>query len=402
MGAGVKKMKKTGEIIKKNAKYVMNTYGRTPVAFRKAKGIYLWDYEGKKYIDFFSGLAVCSIGYGNKDFLSKVKSQIDDLIHTSNVFYIEPQTRLAEKLCKLSFADKVFFCNSGAEANEGAIKLCRAYAKKRNKKNCYEIITMDNSFHGRTLATLSATGQKKYQKGFEPMVDGFKTVEFNNIGQLRKNVTGKTAGIMIEFIQGEGGVNVASREFAKGVRRLCTEKDIPFVADEVQTGIGRTGKMFAYEHYGIEPDVMTLAKALGGGIPIGAVLAKDRFASAFFPGMHASTFGGNFFATSAGNAVMDVIEKEKIVRNAKDIGLFLKKELEKLKTEFSFIKDIRGQGLMVGMELDIEGKEIVKKCLENGLLINCTADRVLRFIPPLIIKRQDVSEMIGILKKSMR
>lgn len=391
----------TQEIIELNKKFVMHTYSPIPLAIDKGKGVKVWDKEGKEYLDFISGIGVNAIGHSHPKILKAIKEQSEKLLHCSNLYYIEPQVKLAEKLCHLSFADKVFFSNSGAEANEAAIKLARKFGtKKSGKENkCYEIITMENSFHGRTLTTIAATAQTKYQKGFSPLPLGFKYAPFNNLEEVKKLISEKTCAIMVEPIQGEGGINVATESFLKGLREICDKEEILLILDEVQCGLGRTGKLFAYQHYGIEPDIMTLAKPLGGGLPIGATLAKESAASCFEPGDHASTFGGNPLVCASALAFLKVIEEENLVEKAQQRGEYFKNKLEELKKNFPFIKEIRGKGIMIGIELKFEGKDIVNKCREEGLLINCTSKNVLRFLPPLIIEENDIDQAVNILHR---
>jgi len=389
------------EIMKLDEKYVMHTYSRIPLVVNRGKGTRVWDKDGRDYLDFISGIGVNAIGHCHPEILATINSQIQRLLHCSNLYYIEPQARLAKALCDISFAEKVFFSNSGAEANEAAIKLARKFGSKQNGKP-YEIITMKDSFHGRTLATLKATGQTKYQDGFGPFPPGFKYAPFNNLEAVRSLISDKTCAIMLEPVQGEGGLNVASENFLQSLRQLCNEKGILLILDEVQCGLGRTGKMFAYQHYGIEPDIMTLAKPLGGGLPIGATLAKEKIASFFEPGNHASTFGGNPLVCSAALTFLRVLEKERLVKEAREKGEYFKEKLEELKDSFSFIKEIRGKGLMIGIKLEFPGKDIVVKCREKGLLINCTAEKILRFLPPLIVEKKDIDEAVEILRCVMR
>ena len=389
---------KEKEIIKLTEKYILCTYKRNPVAFVKGKGASVWSANGKAYLDFFSGLAVNNLGHCHPAVVNAVKNQAGKLMHTSNLYYTEPQAKLAEKLVKLSFPGKVFFCNSGAEANEAAIKLARKWGNpKRN-----EIITMKESFHGRTITTLTATGQTKYQRGFQPLASGFKYAAFNELNALKKLITRRTAAIMMEPIQGEGGVNIASRKFVRGVRSLCNKKKILLIFDEVQTGIGRTGKMFAFQHYRITPDILTLAKALGGGLPIGAMIAGKKFSGVLQPGTHASTFGGNPVVCAAACAVLDTIGKEHLLGNAARMGNYLHKKLQKLKSKYSIVSDVRNKGLMVGVELKIKGTEITKGCLEKGLLINCTAEKVIRFLPPLNVKKNQIDEAVEIFERVLK
>lgn len=384
--------------------YVMNTYNRMPVVLRKGRGVKVWGVNGKEYLDFVAGIAVNVLGHCHPRVVVAIQKQAQRLIHVSNLYYNEPQVRLAKLLVENSFADKVFFCNSGAEANEGAIKLARKYAKENMKGERYEIITALNSFHGRTLATLTATGQEKFQKGFEPLMPGFRYVEFNNLKALESAIDEKTCAVLLEPIQGEGGIRVPSPNYLKGVREICDKYGILLILDEVQTGIGRTGRLFAYEHFGIEPDIMTLAKGLGSGVPIGAVLATDKVASSFQPGSHASTFGGNPLCCAAAIATIEtVIEDGFILDQCRRMGEYLLQGLNELKEEYSsIIVDIRGMGLMIGMEMAVDCLEITKDCLERGLIINCTAGNVIRFTPPLIVQKRDIDHMLDILDDVLR
>ena len=390
----------TQGIINLTSKYIANTYNRFPIAITKGKGCRVWDAYGKEYLDFVAGLAVCNLGHCHPKVVKAIQEQAEKLIHISNLYHIEPQAQLAELLCKNSFADKAFFCNSGAEANEAAIKLTRKYFKDKGE-NRFQIITMEKSFHGRTMATLAATGQKKFQQGFEPLLEKFIYVPFNDIKAVANAITPQTAAVMIEPIQGEGGVNIPSETYLKELKVLCREKGLLLIFDEVQVGMGRTGKLFAYEHYGVTPDIMTLAKGLAGGVAIGSMLATDEVAKSFVPGTHASTFGGNPLATAAGIAAIKAVLEEGMLENCQTVGKYLLEKLNKLKTEYPFIKEVRGKGLIIGMELTIPGADIVRNCMEKGLLINCTSDTILRFIPPLVATEKDVDEMMGILKKQL-
>ena len=390
----------TQKIINLTSKYIANTYDRFPIAITKGKGCRVWDADGKEYLDFVAGLAVCNLGHCHPKVVKAIQEQAEKLIHISNLYHIEPQAQLAELLCKNSFADKAFFCNSGAEANEAAIKLTRKYFKDKGE-NRFQIITMEKSFHGRTMATLAATGQKKFQQGFEPLLEKFIYVPFNDIKAVANAITPQTAAVMIEPIQGEGGVNIPSETYLKELKALCREKGLLLIFDEVQVGMGRTGKLFAYEHYGVTPDIMTLAKGLAGGVAIGSMLATDEVAKSFVPGTHASTFGGNPLATAAGIAAIKAVLEEGMLENCQRVGKYLLEKLNKLKAEYPFIKEVRGKGLIIGMELTIPGADIVRDCMEKGLLINCTSDTILRFIPPLIATEKDVDEMMGILKKQL-
>jgi len=391
-----------------SSRYIMNTYNRFPVILRKGRGMKVWSSEGKEYLDFVGGVAVNILGHCHPRVVVAIQKQAQRLLHVSNYYYIEPQVKLAKLLVEHSFADKAFFCNSGAEANEAAIKLARKYSKEQISPERYEIITAKNSFHGRTLATLTATGQEKIQKGFEPLVPGFKHVPFNDIDAIRKVITKETCAIMLEPIQGEGGVKLPDQNYLKGVRELCNENNLLLILDEVQTGMGRTGKFFAYEHFGITPDIMTIAKGLGGGVPIGAMLAIDKVASAFQPTTHATTFGGNPLVCAAAVATIEtLIEDGFILDQCNRMGKYLRERLEQLKEEFpSLITEIRGMGLLLGMELTRDGDSIVRACLEKGVLINCTAGNVLRFIPPLIVRQRDIDHLVdvleGVFEKSLR
>ena len=383
-------------------KYFMNTFGdRIPVCFEKGEGIKLFATDGDVYTDFFAGIAVNALGHSHKKYVETLKAQAEKLMHTSNLYYVKTQSFLAEKICKLSCADKVFFSNSGAEANEGAIKLAKIYFYKKGMPEKNEIITLNHSFHGRTLATVAATAQEKYQAPYKPLTPGFKHVEINDFDALLNAVNDNTAAIMVELVQGESGVYPCDKEYIKKVRKLCDEKEILLIADEVQTGVGRTGKMFAYEHFDIEPDIFTLAKALGGGVPIGAVCAKDFCAQAFTPGDHGSTFGGNPFCCEAANAVLDIIEEEKLVSNAEAVGKYFKASLEELKEKYNCIKEIRGLGLMCGIEFD-EGlaKQINARLFEKKYLCGVCYN-TLRVLPPLIVTKQDIDGFIKALADSI-
>jgi len=381
---------------------IMNTYKRFPIVLVKGLGVKVWDVNGKEYLDFVSGIAVCSLGHSHPHVIAAVKEQLDKLTHVSNLYYTQPQTQLAKLLVENSFADKVFFCNSGAEANEAAIKLARKYAHENMGPDKYELITMKDSFHGRTMATITATGQEKFQFGFTPLLAGFTYVPFNDLQALEARISNKTCGIMLEPIQGEGGVNIPDDNYLASVREICDRHGILLIVDEVQTGMGRTGKLFAYEHSGIKPDIMTLAKALGNGLPIGAMLATDKIAKAFVPGNHASTFGGNPLATVAANATIETMLQEGILENCRKMGDYFLSQLKKLQQKHhNIIKEVRGKGLMLAAKLDIEGGDIVNECLKRGLLINSTGGTTLRFVPPLIITTQDVDQVIKMLDEVM-
>ncbi|SEM15167.1 acetylornithine aminotransferase [Syntrophus gentianae] len=391
----------TEEMIALSEKTIMGTYRRFPVVMTRGEGVRVWDSNGKEYLDFVAGIAVCILGHCHPAVVEAIKRQAEILMHVSNLYYIEPQISFASQLVEHSFADKVFFCNSGAEANEGAIKLARRYAFEHMAPERRELITMTDSFHGRTLATISATGQKKFQVGFDPLPGGFKYVPFNDITALEGALTERTCGVLLEPIQGEGGVRVPDDDYLRKVRSLCNEKGILMILDEVQVGMGRTGHLFAYEHDSVTPDIMTLAKGLGNGFPMGAVLATEKVASAFVPGTHASTFGGNPLAMAAGLAVLDTLLKTDVLENCRRQGAYLQECLTKLKEKYPFVREIRGRGLIQGMELTIQGSDIVRSCMEKGLLINCTNENVLRFVPPLILSKSDIDRAVEILGKAM-
>jgi len=386
------------DVIDLNAKYLCTTYARFPVAFVRGQGCRLWDAEGKEYLDFFfASLAVMNLGQCHPAVVKAVSDQVSTLTHISNLHHTVPQARLAELLCAHSFADKVFFCNSGAEANEAAIKLARKYGgDKRDGR--YEIITTLGSFHGRTMAAISATGQEKVRQGFAPHLEGFRYVPFDDLAATESAISERTVAIMVEPIQGEGGVNVPQLGYLKRLRELCDRNGLLLILDEVQTGMGRTGKLFAYEHEGITPDIMTLAKALGGGLPIGAMLARGPIAESFNLGSHGSTFGGNAVACAAGVAVVKTLLGG-VLENCRAMGEYFTQCLLALKEKFPFIKTVRGRGLIIGAELDRDGSAIVDACLKEGLLINCTVGKVLRFIPPLIITKAEIDEGFAIMEK---
>ncbi len=382
-------------------RYLMHTYSRQPVILRKGRGMKVWGTDGKEYLDFVGGIAVNVLGHCHPKVVIAVQKQAQRLLHVSNLYYIEPQIKLAKLLCAHSFADKAFFCNSGAEANEAAIKLARKYSKEHYGQDKFEVITALNSFHGRTLAMVAATGQEKFQKGFEPLMPGFKHVPFNDINALKSAITQNTCAVMLEPIQAEGGVRMPSEDYFKEVRKLCDENGLLLILDEVQTGMGRTGKLFAYEHYGITPDIMTLAKGLGGGVPIGAALAKDKIASSFHPGNHASTFGGNPLVCAAAIATIEtILEDGLLLDHCARMGRYLISRLEQLREDYhDTVADIRGKGLLVGLEINKDGTPIVKTCLEKGVLINCVAGNVLRFAPPLIVEEKDIDYLVDVLEE---
>ncbi|MDR2017601.1 MAG: aspartate aminotransferase family protein [Syntrophobacterales bacterium] len=378
------------ELMVKASEYIANTYSRYPIVATKGEGCWLWDIDGRRYLDFLAGIAVCNLGHARKEVVEGLAIQAMKLFHTSNLFYTEPQIKAAKLLVENSFGDKVFFCNSGAEANEAAIKLARRYSWKKYGEGRYEIIVMENSFHGRTMCSLSATGQTKFHEGFSPMLPGFIHVPFNSIEAVEQALGDKTCAVMLEPIQAEGGVYSANKEYISALRQLTKEKDILMILDEVQTGMGRTGKFFGYEHYGIEPDIMSLAKALGNGFPVGAITAKNEVMNAFEPGTHASTFGGNPLACAAVTATINTLIDEGVIRNCEEMGRYLCEGLISLKTKFQFIKEIRGMGLILGVELDINGDAVQKEFMKEGIILNCTKGKILRLVPPLIVKKEDI------------
>ncbi|OHD06833.1 MAG: acetylornithine aminotransferase [Spirochaetes bacterium GWD1_27_9] len=382
--------------------YILNTYNRFPITFVKGKGVYLYTDDGKEILDMASGIAVSAIGHSNRDFVRAIKSQAENLVHTSNLFYTIPQLELAKKLVENSIFQKVFFCNSGAEANEGAIKLARKFGKSISPEK-YQIITMKNSFHGRTITTLSATGQTKYQKGFEPLTPGFSYVELNNEDELRNAINENTAAIMIEVVQGEGGIKLATQNYLKLVRELCDKYNVLLIFDEIQTGIGRTGKLFGYEHFlPVEPDIITLAKGLGGGMPLGAFLLKDKISQFLQPGEHASTFGGNLVCTAGALAVLNIILKNKLTENANKMGEYFRKQMNKLKKKYSTIKEVRGLGLLNGIELTFPARDMINQLIENNIVAIGAGENVVRFIPPLIITKKQIDIVVKVCEKILK
>ncbi|MDA8172982.1 MAG: acetylornithine transaminase [Nitrospiraceae bacterium] len=391
------------KITEESGRYQMDTYTRQPLVLRKGRGVRVWSGDDREFLDFVGGIAVNVLGHCHPKVVVAVQKQVQRLIHVSNLYYTEAQVKLARLLIENSFAGRAFFCNSGAEANEAAIKLARKYAKEHSGPEKYRIITAINSFHGRTFGALSATGQPKFHAGFEPLLDGFIYVPYDDAGALREAVEhekGKLCAVMLEPIQGEGGVRVPGQDYLKQVRDICGSAGALLIFDEVQTGIGRTGELFAYKHWGVKPDIMTLAKGLGGGMPIGAVLAREDVAEAFTPGSHASTFGGGPVVCAAGVAVLQVLLEDNhyMLGHAKRMGTYFREKLDALKVRFpDLIKDIRGMGLLIGMELSKPCAAIVAGCMEKGLLVNCTSGNVLRFLPPLIVQDADIDIAVNIL-----
>ncbi|MBI2370926.1 MAG: acetylornithine transaminase [Deltaproteobacteria bacterium] len=385
------------QIMEACQQHIANTYGRQPVVLTRGEGCRVWDAAGRSYLDFVAGIAVVGLGHCHPKVTAAITAQAQRLVHTSNLYYTEPQVELAALLTRHSFADRVFFCNSGAEANEAAIKLARKWAKAHRGPDCYEIITMEHSFHGRTLATVTATGQAKYQQGFEPLMPGFRYAPFNDLRALEAALAPQTCAIMVEPIQGEGGVNVPAPDYLKGVRGLCDRRGLLLILDEVQTGLGRTGRLFAHEHFGITPDIMTLAKSIANGLPLGAMLATDAAASAFTPGSHASTFGGNPVACAAGVVVLKQLLEEGLLEHSRKMGEYFLGRLQELRGRHSLVRDVRGKGLMLGLELEVEAKTVVARALERGFLVNNCTDHVLRFVPPLVVTEAEVDALVAAL-----
>jgi len=388
-------------IINRADKVIAKTYNRFPIVITKGKGCTVWDSEGHAYTDFVAGIAVCNLGHAHPGVSKALSDQANTLFHVSNLYYTVPQVELASWLVENSFADRVFFCNSGAEANEAAIKLAKKYFNDKGELQRNRIIAMEKSFHGRTMATLSATGQDKIKQGFDPLLEGFDFVPFNDIDALKNKINPFTCAVIIEPVQGEGGIRCPDAEYLKDVRRLCDETGALLIFDEIQTGIGRTGKLFAYEHFGIEPDIMTLAKALANGLPIGTMLAKEHIAEAFGPGSHASTFGGTPVVTAASLEVVRTLVRERVIDHCLQIGAYFKERLLWLKDRHDSIADVRGLGLLLGIKLKTDGEPFVKKCMEKGFLINCIQGNILRFIPPLIIKKDEIDPLITYLDERL-
>ncbi len=380
--------------------YVMNTYIRFPLVFEKGDKMYVYDENGKKYLDFAAGIAVNSLGHNNEKLCHAISEQAKKLIHVSNLYWTNPQISLAKKIVENSCFSKVFFCNSGAESIEGALKLSRKYSKSKGNEDKDEVITMVNSFHGRTYGAVTATGQTKYQKGLTPLLPGIRHVPFNDFDALKEAVTDKTCAIFIEPLQGEGGIRPSSRDYLQKVRALCDERDICLVFDEIQCGVGRLGTLFAYQAFGVEPDMCVWAKGLAGGVPIGALMAKEEVAKGFAPGDHASTFGGNPLATAAGNVVMDELLGG-LLENVRETGSYLAQKLNGLKDKHDSIKEVRGLGLMQGIQLDIPVSGIISQCTDNGLLLVNAGDNIIRFVPALIVSKEDIDECINILDKAL-
>ena len=391
------------EYIERAENAVLHTYNRFPVVFDHGEGVYLYDLEGKKYLDFGAGIAVFSLGYGNQEYNEALKNQIDKLLHTSNLYYNVPMTEAAEKLLKASGLSRVFFTNSGTEAIEGAIKAARKYAWLKDNSTDHEIIAMKHSFHGRSMGALSVTGNSHYQEPFKPLIGGIKFTDFNDLDSVKAQITEKTCAIILETVQGEGGIYPAEKTFLEGIRKLCDEQDILLILDEIQCGMGRTGTMFAYEDYGVKPDIMTSAKALGCGVPVGAFVLNEKVAeSSLKPGDHGTTYGGNPFACAAVSKVFDLFEEQHILEHVQEITSYFEEKLDGLVEKYDFFIQRRGKGLMQG--LVVEGRpvgEIVAKALENGLVVISAGSDVLRFVPPLIITKEQIDEMVEKLEKTI-
>ncbi len=387
----------TSEIMEQADRVIANTYKRFPIVLTKGTGCTLFDTRGRSYTDFVAGIAVCNLGHSHEGVARAISTQAQTLTHVSNLYYTIPQVELAAWLVQHSFADRAFFCNSGAEANEAAIKLARKYFNERGENSRFRIITMEQSFHGRTMATLSATGQDKIKKGFDPVLEGFDYVPFNDIEALRSKIDSSTCAIMLEPIQGEGGVCCPDPGYLKSVRRICDEKGVLLIFDEIQTGMGRTGKLFAYEHIDVEPDIMTLAKALANGLPIGAMLAREQVAEAFGPGSHATTFGGSPLVTAAALEVCKTLVQGNVINQGCEAGAYFREKLLWLKERHDAIVEFRGQGLLLGIKLAIKGESLVNQCLQRGFLINCIQENILRFVPPLIVKKEEIDALTDCL-----
>ncbi len=378
-------------------KFLFPTYKRSRVVLVRGEGCRVWDEEGKEYLDFVGGIAVCALGHSSPIVRRALEDQSGKLVHVSNLYYTKPQVELARLLVENSFADCAFFCNSGAEANEAAIKLARRYSSDKHGPGKHTIVSMKGSFHGRTMATLSATGQAKVQHGYEPLLQGFKFAPFNDLQGLREAIDDSVCAVMLEPIQGEGGVICPDPGYLKAVRQICLEKGLLLIFDEVQTGMGRTGKLFAHEHYGVTPDIMSLAKALGNGLPIGAMLSTEELKSAFGPGSHATTFGGTPLVSAVAKAVLTTLLKDGWLDHCQRVGNYFRERLEGLKKRHSIMRDVRGLGLLIGVELEETGAPVVEECFRRGFLINCAQDRVLRFVPPLTLRQEEIDALIEVL-----
>ena len=389
------------QIIDESEQYLVHSYNRYPVVLDHGEGVKLYDTNGKEYLDFGAGIAVCALGYGDKEYTDALKTQIDKGIHFSNYFYSEPLLQAAKGLAKATGLDRVFMANSGTEANEGALKMARKYAIMQGHENRHEIISMNKAFHGRSMGALSVTGTAKYREPFEPMLQGVTFADYNDFESVKAAVTENTYAIIVEAVQGEGGIYPANAEFLQGIRKLCDENDIVMICDEIQCGMGRTGKMFAYEHYGIKPDIVTVAKALGCGVPVGAFVAGEKTCNSLVPGDHGTTYGGNPLATAAVSTVFDLFKEEKIVENVNKVAPYLEEKLDEIVKDFDNVTARRGKGFMQGLVLTTPVGETVNKAIENGLLVISAGSDVLRMVPPFTITKENVDEMIEILRKSL-
>lgn len=394
----------TQEIITTAEEHLFHTYNRYQISLDRGEGVHLYDADGKEYVDFGAGIAVFALGYNNKEYNDALKAQIDKLIHTSNYFYNEPAAKAAKAITEVSGMDRVFFTNSGTEAIEGAIKLAKKYAYLKDGSTDHEIIAMQHSFHGRSMGALAVTGNRHYQEAFGPMIPGIKFAQYNNLASVEELVNDKTCAIIFETVQGEGGIYPAKPEFIKGVRKLCDEKGILLILDEIQCGMGRTGTMFAYEQYGVKPDILTVAKALGCGVPVGAFLAREEVSKALVPGDHGTTYGGNPLACAAAVKVLELFKKQNVLDNVKKVSAYLEKKLDEIVAEYDYVVERRGLGLMQGLEINTNVKDLKKviaACLDNGLILFTAGTNVIRFVPPLVISEADVDEMITKLKKAL-
>lgn len=394
----------TQEIITTAEEHLFHTYNRYQISLDRGEGVHLYDADGKEYVDFGAGIAVFALGYNNKEYNDALKARIDKLIHTSNYFYNEPAAKAAKAITEVSGMDRVFFTNSGTEAIEGAIKLAKKYAYLKDGSTDHEIIAMQHSFHGRSMGALAVTGNRHYQEAFGPMIPGIKFAQYNNLASVEELVNDKTCAIIFETVQGEGGIYPAKPEFIKGVRKLCDEKGILLILDEIQCGMGRTGTMFAYEQYGVKPDILTVAKALGCGVPVGAFLAREEVAKALVPGDHGTTYGGNPLACAAAVKVLELFKKQNVLDNVKKVSAYLEKKLDEIVAEYDYVVERRGLGLMQGLEINTDVKDLKKviaACLDNGLILFTAGTNVIRFVPPLVISEADVDEMITKLKKAL-
>lgn len=394
----------TQEIITTAEEHLFHTYNRYQISLDRGEGVHLYDADGKEYVDFGAGIAVFALGYNNKEYNDALKAQIDKLIHTSNYFYNEPAAKAAKAITEVSGMDRVFFTNSGTEAIEGAIKLAKKYAYLKDGSTDHEIIAMQHSFHGRSMGALAVTGNRHYQEAFGPMIPGIKFAQYNNLASVEELVNDKTCAIIFETVQGEGGIYPAKPEFIKGVRKLCDEKGILLILDEIQCGMGRTGTMFAYEQYGVKPDILTVAKALGCGVPVGAFLAREEVAKALVPGDHGTTYGGNPLACAAAVKVLELFKKQNVLDNVKKVSAYLEKKFDEIVAEYDYVVERRGLGLMQGLEINTDVKDLKKviaACLDNGLILFTAGTNVIRFVPPLVISEADVDEMITKLKKAL-